>query len=78
MSLTGGSSSFADRNVGDDKPVSGSGFTLVGADKDNYSLAPVPNATAGITKASLTVTAQDKQKLLAHRTRRSPSPTRGS
>jgi len=64
VSLAGGSVSFADKNVGDDKPVDGSGFTLAGADKGNYTLAPVPSTSADITKASLTVSAQDKQKLL--------------
>jgi hypothetical protein len=62
--LSGGSASFDDKNVGVDKPVTGSGFTLTGTDKDNYTLGSVAATSADITKASLTVTAQDKQKLL--------------
>jgi hypothetical protein len=34
--------------VGQNKPVTGTGFTLAGADKDNYELTSVANTTASI------------------------------
>ena len=50
VSLSGGSASFADRNVGSAKPVSGSGFSLTGADAANYSLSSASaEAFASIT-----------------------------
>ncbi|WP_234968948.1 YDG domain-containing protein [Thiomicrospira sp. ALE5] len=48
---------FADRNVGDDKPVTVTGFTLGGADADNYVLIQPQGLTANITP--LTITAVD-------------------
>ena len=55
VSLTGGAASFADKNVGAGKTVTGTGFTLSGADAGNYVLASATlNTTADITPASLT------------------------
>jgi hypothetical protein len=53
VSLSGGAATFNDKNVGNDKPVSGSGFSLAGADKDNYTLSSVANTTADITPKGL-------------------------
>jgi len=47
--------SFADKNVGTDKPVSVGGLTLTGADAGNYRLAPLPNLRADITRATLSL-----------------------
>ncbi len=47
--------SFADQNVGTDKPVSVGGLTLTGADAGNYRLAPLPNLRADITRATLSL-----------------------
>jgi hypothetical protein len=62
VNLSGGSASFADKNVGNAKAVSGTGFSLSGADKDNYSLDSVANTTASITAKELigSFTAADK------------------
>ena len=38
MELTGGSATFEDANVGEDKTVNGSGFSLSGTDAPNYNL----------------------------------------
>jgi hypothetical protein len=47
---------FADANIGTNKPVSVTGFTLGGADGGNYSLTQPTGLTASITSASVTVT----------------------
>jgi trimeric autotransporter adhesin len=39
VTLVGGTATFVDANVGQDKTVTGTGFELSGADKGNYSLA---------------------------------------
>ncbi|SHL84050.1 YDG domain-containing protein, partial [Fibrobacter sp. UWH4] len=55
-----GTAVFAEANVGEGIAVAFSGFTLTGADKNNYYLSDQPaNVTANITKAPLTVTAKN-------------------
>src|SRR5207244_466114 len=39
--LSGGTAAFSDKNVGTSKTVTGSGFSLTGADAGNYSLSPL-------------------------------------
>ncbi len=54
---------FADKNVGNGKAVTASGFTVSGADASNYIVAPVTGLIANITPAPLTlagVTANNK------------------
>ena len=64
VSLTGGSATFANKNVGTGKTVTGSGFTLSGGDAANYVLSPATAATtADITKRTLTVTATAEDKV---------------
>jgi hypothetical protein len=50
------------KNVGSDKTVTASGFSLEGDDKANYALGTIGTATASITKRSVTgsFTAADK------------------
>src|SRR5262249_31408430 len=60
--VTGGASGvFADKNVGTGKTVTVSGLTLTGADAGNYVLLQ-PIVTANLTKAHLTVTANNQSK----------------
>ena len=47
---------FSDKNVGKDKAVSVSGYTLGGADLGNYNLVEPAGLTASISKANLQVT----------------------
>jgi hypothetical protein len=54
---------FADKNAGNGKAVTISGFTLDGADAGNYQLASVANGVANITKASLVLTAGTDSKV---------------
>ena len=54
VSLTGGTATFADRNVGSDKTVTLSGATLTGAHAGNYNLTLVGTATADITAKDIT------------------------
>ena len=63
VELSGGAAVFEDRNVGQDKAVTATGFVLAGAEKDNYALAGGPwTAQADITPKGLTgsFTADDK------------------
>ncbi|MBO9535701.1 YDG domain-containing protein [Herbaspirillum sp.] len=56
VSLGGtGVGTFANKNVGNGKTVTVSGYTLSGADAGNYNLAAPANLTANITPAALTV-----------------------
>jgi hypothetical protein len=48
--------SFADKNVGADKPITASGFTLAGADAGNYQIVQPVGLTGSITAAPLSVT----------------------
>ncbi len=54
VTLTGGTATFADANVGTGKTVTLTGATLGGADAGNYSLGVVNNATADITPLAIT------------------------
>lgn len=63
VSLDGGSASFADKQVGAGKTVTGTGFNLAGADAGNYRLTtPNPTTTASITAKALTITIQASSK----------------
>ena len=57
VTISSGSASFADKDVGTDKPVTFNGYSLTGADADNYTLPaqPVP-VTADITPKTIGVT----------------------
>src|SRR6185369_3737207 len=52
---------FADKNVGTNKTVNVSALSLSGADAGNYSLTQ-PTTAASISKAGLTVTADNKSR----------------
>jgi hypothetical protein len=63
VSLAGGTATFADKNVGTGKTVTGTGFSLSGTDKDNYTLASSTlTTTANISARPITVTADAKSK----------------
>ena len=52
VTLSGGTAAFVDKNVGTAKTVTGTGFTLVGAQASNYTLTSVGATTANITPAT--------------------------
>jgi hypothetical protein len=54
VTLTGGTATFNDKNVGNGKTVTLSGATLGGADAANYSLTSVGTTTSNITPKQLT------------------------
>src|SRR6185369_1427532 len=56
VSLTGGTATFADKNVGAGKTVTLTGATLGGTDADNYVLDSVATTTASITALHITST----------------------
>ena len=55
LSSASATGSFDDKNIGTDKTVTTLGYTISGADADNYSLTQ-PSRTADITAKELTVT----------------------
>ncbi|MEQ4604946.1 MAG: YDG domain-containing protein, partial [Pseudomonas amygdali] len=48
---------FADRNAGNGKAITATGYTLSGTDAGNYTLATFANGVANIARASLVLTA---------------------
>jgi fibronectin-binding autotransporter adhesin len=50
------SATFADKNFGTNKPVTVSGYTLMGTDSGNYNPVQPTGLTASISKANLSVT----------------------
>jgi YDG domain-containing protein/MBG domain-containing protein len=50
VSLTGGTATFNNPDPGNDKTVTGTGFSLGGSDAPNYNLANVANTTADIQR----------------------------
>ena len=64
VSLTGGTATFSDKNVGSPKTVTGVGFSLAGTDGPNYVLASTTLTTsANITRRDLTVAATGVNKI---------------
>src|SRR4029453_13565664 len=55
VNLTGGTATFADKNVGTAKVVTLSGASLTGADAGNYILDAVNTTTANITPRAVTL-----------------------
>ena len=56
VTITAGMATYADKNVGEIKTVTFSGFSLTGDDAKNYKLTAQPTTTADITRRTLTVT----------------------
>jgi outer membrane protein OmpA-like peptidoglycan-associated protein len=54
LSTTNATASFADKNIGANKPITITGITISGADAGNYTLTQ-PSTTASITAKTLTV-----------------------
>jgi hypothetical protein len=63
VSLTGGTATFDTKDAGTGKTVTGTGFTLAGADAGNYVLGTVATALADITPKTLIVTATGVDKV---------------
>jgi hypothetical protein len=63
LSLTGGTATFSDKNVGTGKTVTLTGATLGGTDAGNYVLDSVSTTTANITPKPLTVSATGVDKV---------------
>src|SRR4029434_8186425 len=61
LNAASGTGAFADKNAGTGKWVTCSALSLSGADAANYSLTQ-PTTTASISKAGLTVTADNKSR----------------
>lgn len=63
VTAVGGTAAFGNKNVGNGKTVSGSGFSLTGADAGNYTFNTTSSTTANITRKALTVTATAENKV---------------
>jgi len=64
VTYTAGTGTFADKNVGNAKEVTASGYAIAGADVANYTLSAQPAVAAtDITAAALTATAENKTKV---------------
>src|SRR6185503_10817154 len=64
VSLTGGTATFADKNVGNGKTVTATGLSLTGTAASRYQLASTTATTAAdITARSLSVTATSVNKV---------------
>ena len=55
VTVSGGAGSFVDKNVGNSKAVTASGFALAGADAGNYVVVQPTGLAANITPATLAV-----------------------
>lgn len=65
VSLSGGTATFADQNVGTAKTVTVTGLALSGADAGNYILpTTVASTTANIAARAITVSAEAKSKIV--------------
>jgi hypothetical protein len=63
VSLTGGTATFSDKNVANNKSVTATGLTLTGAMANDYSLTSSnASTTANITPAAVTVSADNKSR----------------
>ncbi|MCX6785614.1 MAG: MBG domain-containing protein [Candidatus Komeilibacteria bacterium] len=62
VDVAGGSATFADKNVGSDKTVTAIGFTLTGADKNNYEIGTINTTTGNINPRPIVVTAVTDSK----------------
>jgi hypothetical protein len=63
VTITAGSGTFADKNVGTGKTVTATGYSISGADAGNYTLSAQPSGITGnITSKALTITADNKSK----------------
>lgn len=62
VSLSGGTATFSDKNVGTGKSVTGTGFALAGTDAPNYDLTSVGTTSADITVRGLVVAATGQNK----------------
>jgi len=62
VSYTGGTATFANKNVGTAKTVTATGLSLTGTDAGNYTVNSTATATADITPLAITgsITASNK------------------
>jgi hypothetical protein len=75
VSLDGGTAAFADKDAGNGKTVTGTGFTLTGTDAGKYQLAPTTATTmANITRRAITVTASTDNRTYDGTTSSSVAP----
>ncbi|ARS39462.1 hypothetical protein CA265_07280 [Sphingobacteriaceae bacterium GW460-11-11-14-LB5] len=63
VTLTGGTATFADKNVGTAKVVTGTGLLLSGAKAANYTLGSVATTSANISAKPIALTADAKTKV---------------
>jgi len=62
LTITYGSATFADKNVGTAKPITVTGINVTGADSINYTFNNAASTSANITPFALTVTATGQNR----------------
>ena len=62
VNITGGTFTFNNKNVGTNKPVTVTGYSLTGADAGNYTVPASVNTTANISALGLTFTLSANNK----------------
>jgi filamentous hemagglutinin family protein len=60
LTVSNSGAAFSDKNVGTDKPVTVTGVTLAGTDKDNYSIAATANTTADINAKTVSISVANR------------------
>ena len=75
VDVTGGSATFADKHIGNDKVVTATGFTLTGADSGNYSIGTINTTTGNVNPRLITVTAVTDTKTYDGATSSDDTPT---
>ncbi len=62
VTVAGGTGVMADANAGEHKAVTVTGMNLSGTDAENYEVTEVPETTVTISKKSVTLTPENKEK----------------
>ncbi len=62
VDVTGGSATFADKHIGDNKTATAVGFALTGTDSGNYTIDTINTTTGNVNPRSITITAVTDSK----------------
>ncbi len=63
VGVEGGSATFADKDIGNNKTVTATEFTLTEADKDNYTIGTVNTTEGNVNPRSITVMAVEDNRI---------------
>ena len=63
VGVTGGSATFADKHIGNNKTVTATGFTLTDADAGNYTIGTINTTMGNVNPRPITITAVTDTKI---------------